>query len=103
MSLFKKIFSGGDNERVDYYQEGLELLKVGKVHEPLTCFRLALRDNPRDTAVLPVKGGRPQEPVAHLRTLLRQPASGSQAERHIACARQTLAETQGDAAAGEGR
>lgn len=52
MSIFKKIFSSGDDERVDYYQEGLELLKVGKFHEALTSFRLALRENPRDIAVL---------------------------------------------------
>ena len=52
MSLWKKIFNSGEQERVDYYQEGLELLKVSKFHEALTSFRLALRENPRDTAVL---------------------------------------------------
>ncbi|MGQ0562782.1 MAG: tetratricopeptide repeat protein [Gemmatimonadota bacterium] len=52
MSLWKKLFNSGEQERVDYYREGLELLKVGKFHEALTSFRLALRENPRDTAVL---------------------------------------------------
>ena len=52
MGLFDKLFKGGDQDRVDYYREGLELLGVGKYHEALTSFRLALRDSPRDTAVL---------------------------------------------------
>ncbi|MGQ0816089.1 MAG: tetratricopeptide repeat protein [Gemmatimonadota bacterium] len=52
MSLWKKIFNSGEQERVDYYREGLELLKVGKFHEALTSFRLAQRENPRDTAIL---------------------------------------------------
>jgi Flp pilus assembly protein TadD len=52
MSLWKKLFNSGEPQRVDYYQEGLELLKVSKFHEALTSFRLALRENPQDTAVL---------------------------------------------------
>jgi Flp pilus assembly protein TadD len=52
MSLWKKLFNSGEQERVDYYKEGLDLLGVGKFHEALTSFRLALRENPRDTAVL---------------------------------------------------
>ena len=52
MSLWKKLFSSGEPQRVDYYQEGLELLKVSKFHEALTSFRLALRENPHDMAVL---------------------------------------------------
>jgi Tfp pilus assembly protein PilF len=51
MSLWKKLFNSGE-KRVDYYQEGLELLKVSKFHEALTSFRLALRDAPRDIAVM---------------------------------------------------
>ena len=51
MSLWKKLFNSGE-DRVDYYREGLELLKVGKFHEALTSFRLALREAPRDIAVL---------------------------------------------------
>ncbi|HEX7051572.1 MAG TPA: tetratricopeptide repeat protein [Longimicrobiales bacterium] len=53
MSWWKKLFdSSADQEQVDFYREGLELLKVGKYHEALTSFRLALRDAPGDTAVL---------------------------------------------------
>ena len=52
MSLWKKLFNSGDEDKVDYYEEGLELLKVSKFHEALTSFRLALRDAPRDAAVL---------------------------------------------------
>lgn len=52
MSLWKKLFNSGEQDRVDYYREGLELLNVGKFHEALTSFRLALREQPRDTAVL---------------------------------------------------
>ncbi|MFS8638818.1 MAG: tetratricopeptide repeat protein [Gemmatimonadota bacterium] len=53
MSWWKKLFgSGGDEEKVDYYREGLELLAVGKYHEALTSFRLALRESPGDVAVL---------------------------------------------------
>lgn len=51
MAFWKKLF-GDDAEDVDYYREGLELLKVGKYHEALTSLRLALREAPRDVAVL---------------------------------------------------
>lgn len=52
MGLFKKLFKAADGNRVDYYREGLDLLGVGKYHEALTSFRLALREAPRDTAIL---------------------------------------------------
>lgn len=52
MSLWKKLFNSNDKGRVDYYEEGLELLRVSKFHEALTSFRLALRESPRDTAIL---------------------------------------------------
>jgi len=51
MSLWKKLFNSAE-DRVDYYQEGLELMKVGKYHEALTSLRLAQRDAPSDIAVL---------------------------------------------------
>ncbi len=51
MALWNKLFGGRDEEKVDYYREGLELLKVGKYHEALTSFRLAQRDSPTDQAV----------------------------------------------------
>jgi len=52
MSLWKKLFNNGTKDRVDYYEEGLELLRAGKFHESLTSFRLAQRESPRDTAIL---------------------------------------------------
>jgi Flp pilus assembly protein TadD len=52
MTWIKKIFKSADQDRVDYYAEGLALLKVGRFHEALTSLRLALRDAPGDAAVL---------------------------------------------------
>jgi len=53
MPFWKKIFGdAGEHEEVDYYREGQELLSVGKYHEALTSFRLALRETPHDPAVL---------------------------------------------------
>lgn len=51
MGIWKKLF-GNDSGGVDYYREGVELLGVGKYHEALTSFRLALREAPQDMAVL---------------------------------------------------
>lgn len=51
MALWKKLFGARDEEKVDYYREGVELLKVGKYHEALTSFRLAQRESPNDRAV----------------------------------------------------
>jgi len=50
MANWKKLFGARDEEKVDYYREGLELLKVAKYHEALTSFRLALRESPNDEA-----------------------------------------------------
>ena len=53
MSFWKKLLGGEDDEgRVDYYDEGLELLSDGKFHEALTSLRLALKDLPGDPVVL---------------------------------------------------
>jgi Flp pilus assembly protein TadD len=52
MGLWKKLFNNDTRDRVDYYEEGLELLRGGKFHEALTSFRLALRESPRDVAIL---------------------------------------------------
>ncbi len=53
MSWWKKILGGEpEHEKVDYYEEGLALLKEGKFHDALTSFRLALREAPGDTVVL---------------------------------------------------
>jgi len=40
------------SDRVDYYAEGVQLLREEKFHEALTSFRLALRESPNDTDVL---------------------------------------------------
>lgn len=53
MAWWRKIFGGGyDTEEVDYYEEGLALLREGKFHDALTSFRLALRESPGDSVVL---------------------------------------------------
>lgn len=53
MSWWNKILGGEpDHEKVDYYEEGLALLREGKFHDALTSFRLALREAPGDVVVL---------------------------------------------------
>lgn len=53
MSWWKRLFDArSERERVDYYAEGVELLRAGMYHEALTSFRLALREAPGDLAVL---------------------------------------------------
>ena len=53
MSVWKRFFGGDEEEgRVDYYDEGKELLAEGKFHEALTSFRLALKEQPGDAVVL---------------------------------------------------
>ena len=52
MAFWNKLFGGGNLPRVDYYNEGVELLKDGKFHEALTSFRLALKEAPGDPIVL---------------------------------------------------
>jgi Flp pilus assembly protein TadD len=53
MTWWNKLFGGSSGtSRVDYYEEGLDLLSKGSYHEALTSFRLALKDAPGDTVVL---------------------------------------------------
>ncbi|MFO8172713.1 MAG: tetratricopeptide repeat protein [Longimicrobiales bacterium] len=53
MSVFKKLFGTGQGkQRVDYYEEGMDLLSDGKFHEALTSLRLALKENPGDPVIL---------------------------------------------------
>ncbi|MDE0899737.1 MAG: tetratricopeptide repeat protein [Longimicrobiales bacterium] len=52
MAFWKKILGREDSQPVEYYTEGLELLSVGKFHEALTSFRLALKQSPGDAIVL---------------------------------------------------
>ena len=52
MDFLKKLFQTPDDEaEVDYYREGVDLLKAGRYHEALTSFRLAQRNAPKDVAV----------------------------------------------------
>ncbi|MEX0890924.1 MAG: tetratricopeptide repeat protein [Gemmatimonadota bacterium] len=137
MGLFKRLFKD-EKDGVDYYREGLELLKVGKYHEALTSFRLALREAPDDQAVLQqiaitytrigmtdeaartyrqvlartpeaagahyglafllLREGRDEDARQHLETFLAAPPEGPEAARHIAHARETLAELRGGTA-----
>lgn len=50
MAFWKKLFGSRDEDKVDYYREGLQLLQAGQYHEAVTSFRLALRENPHDQA-----------------------------------------------------
>ena len=81
MGLWKKLFATDTKDRVDYYQEGLELLGVGKYHEALTSFRLALRETPRDSAVLQqiaiayTRIGMTDEAIRTYRSVLEQNAT----------------------------
>ena len=52
MAWWKKLLGADDAGRVDYYEEGLDLLGDGKYHEALTSFRLALKESPSDPVVL---------------------------------------------------
>jgi Flp pilus assembly protein TadD len=52
MDFLKRLFhSPNDEEEIDYYREGVELLQAGLYHEALTSFRLAKRNAPKDPAV----------------------------------------------------
>ncbi len=52
MAFWKKLLGSNDDQRVDYYDEGVSLLEDGKVHEALTSFRLALKAVPGDAVAL---------------------------------------------------
>jgi Flp pilus assembly protein TadD len=53
MAWWKKLIGGDDDsDRVDYYDEGLALLREGRFHEALTSFRLALKESPGDVVIL---------------------------------------------------
>lgn len=53
MTWWKKLLGQeSEHEKVDYYAEGLALLREGKFHDALTSFRLALRESPGDIVVL---------------------------------------------------
>jgi predicted Zn-dependent protease len=52
MSFWKKLFGEDDPRQVDYYREGVDLLRDGKFHDALTSLRLALKESPGDVVVL---------------------------------------------------
>jgi tetratricopeptide (TPR) repeat protein len=53
MNWWNKLLGGGDvPEKVDYYEEGLVLLREGRFHDALTSLRLALKESPGDPIVL---------------------------------------------------
>lgn len=53
MAWWKKLLRQGDeSEKVDYYEEGLALMKEERFHDALTSFRLALKESPGDAVVL---------------------------------------------------
>ncbi|HSJ25589.1 MAG TPA: tetratricopeptide repeat protein [Longimicrobiales bacterium] len=105
MGIWKRLF-GSDEDGVDYYNEGVELLRAGKYHEALTSFRLAQRETPEDEAVLQqiaitytrigmtdeairtyrtVLSSHPQTASAHygLAFLLLRQGQQAEAERHL--------------------
>lgn len=47
-----RLQTDGDDQPVDYYDEGVELLKLGSYHEAITSLRLALRERPNDQTIL---------------------------------------------------
>jgi Flp pilus assembly protein TadD len=89
MGIWKKLF-GTESDGVDYYREGVELLQVSKYHEALTSFRLALRESPRDPAVLQqiaiayTRIGMTDEAVKTYRTALAHDPSASGAHYGLA-------------------
>ena len=90
MGFFKKIFSSEDQDRVDYYEEGLQLMGVAKYHEALTSFRLALREDPRDATVLQqiaityTRIGMTDEAIKTYRSVLEKDPAASGAHYGIA-------------------
>jgi tetratricopeptide (TPR) repeat protein len=90
MSLWKKIFGNEEQDRVDYYEEGLQLMGVGKYHEALTSFRLALREDPRDATVLQqiaityTRIGMTEEAIKTYRSVLEKEPRSSGAHYGIA-------------------
>jgi Flp pilus assembly protein TadD len=135
MAWWRNLITGRSEEssgETDYYQEGVDLLRLEKFHDALTSFRLALRENPNDTDVLQqiavtythigmtdeairtyrrvlelhpnaagahyglafllLQRGSREDGVSHLKAFLDQPPALAEAQRHVAHARQTLAE-----------
>mgnify|MGYP000038218851 FL=1 len=75
MAFWNKLFGGGEAPRVDYYNEGVELLMDGKFHEALTSFRLALKVTPGDATVL--------QQIAMTYTRIGMTAEAEKTYRHV--------------------
>lgn len=92
MSWWSDIFSSGDESThsVDYYAEGVQLLRSGHYHEAVTSFRLALREDPTDSAVLQqiaiayTRIGMTEEAARTYRTVLQHDARASGAHYGLA-------------------
>lgn len=90
MSLFGKLFSRDVGGKVDYYEEGVTLLRAGQHHEALTSLRLALRENPHDAATLQQIAvayshiGMTDEAIKTYRTALRKDPSAAAARYGLA-------------------
>jgi tetratricopeptide (TPR) repeat protein len=90
MSLFGKLFSRDAGGRIDYYEEGVSLLRSGQHHEALTSLRLALRENPDDAATLQQIAvayshiGMTDEAIRTYRTVLRKDPSAAAARYGLA-------------------
>jgi Flp pilus assembly protein TadD len=89
MAFWKKLFKD-DGSDIDYYREGLELIKAGRFHEALTSLRLALREAPGDVAVLQqiaiayTRIGMTEEASKTYRQVLEQDARASGAHYGLA-------------------
>ena len=90
MSLFGKLFSRDTGGAVDYYEEGVALLRSGQHHEALTSLRLALREDPDDVAALLQIAvaythiGMSDEAIKTYRTVLRKDADAAAARYGLA-------------------
>ena len=90
MSLFGKLFTRDTGGRVDYYEEGVALLRSGQHHEALTSLRLALRENPDDAAALQQIAvayshiGMSDEAIKTYRTALRKDPAAAAARYGLA-------------------
>lgn len=76
MTFWKKLLGfDQESEKVDYYQEGLHLLREGRFHEALTSFRLALKESPGDPIVL--------QQIAIVYTRIGMTDEASKTYRHV--------------------
>ena len=92
MSWWSDLFARGNESTnsVDYYAEGVTLLRSGHYHEAVTSFRLALRENPTDAAVLQqiaiayTRIGMTEEAARTYRAVLQNDAKASGAHYGLA-------------------